>query len=61
MAPALGLEPPGEVEVGTEEVLVLVGWLTLETTDGAVGVTSGSLPAAIARTGSNVLICNMAR
>lgn len=48
IAPVLALEVPLEplleFEVGTEDVPVSVSWLILETT---VGVTSGSLPAAI--------------
>ena len=60
------LEPPVEFGSDTEVTPVPFGWavpcdlfvevvLEMETTDGAEGVASGSLPAAWARTTSNVL------
>jgi hypothetical protein len=62
----LPLEPPVEFGSDTEDTPVPPGWavpcgllvevvLEMETTDGAEGVASGSLPAARARTTSNAL------
>ena len=50
----LPLEPPVELGAGIKDAPVPPGWLERETTGGAEGVASGPLPAAWARTTSNV-------
>ena len=67
IAPTFVLEPPLEVEEGggsddvpVPRVGVVVSWfeevvLEMGTTDGVLGVASGSLPAAFARVTSNAL------
>jgi len=53
--PGIGVpEPVNETVLGGESGEVVE---ERETTGGALGVASGSLPAALARVGSNVLSC----